>query len=117
MRSSKARTPTGTDPWPGFARRNRTMAGWLALDPLYALDDGLIDHLRHHVPGLFAAGEEAFERDLARATGGGFFFGRQAVADALPPAPDDPDLGPVDALLRATAEDILADQGKSARVA
>src|SRR5262249_1783629 len=108
---------TGADPWPGFARRNRTRAPWLAVDPLYALDDGLIDQLCHHAPGLFAAGEEAFERDLARATGGGFFFGPRAVTDALLRAPDDPDLGPADARLPQTAEDILADQGKSARVA
>src|SRR5262249_5126035 len=63
------------------------------------------------------AGEEAFERDLARATGGGFFFGRRAVTDALLRAPDDLNTGPADARLRATAGHILADQGKSPRLA
>ena len=68
----------GIAAWKEFAGRHKGNPH-LPADPLYALPEGLIDILIAEVPELFGVGEKAFERDLARTTGGGLFSRRRVV--------------------------------------
>ena len=70
-------TPESPDihAWEAFAERH---AGnpFLGLDPLYALSEPIIDAIGRESPGFFDAGQERFERDLARTAHFGFFLRR-----------------------------------------
>ena len=106
--------PSGSEykAWAEFAGRHRGHPH-LAHDPLYSLPEGLIDSIVGLAPGVFSEQEVAFERDLAKATGGGLFFRRRAVPCLLLPRSVD---GPPDALdrrVRDARADLLKDRGIS----
>lgn len=76
--------------WLAFSKKHPGNS-LLELDTLCALPEPLIDIILSEMPGFFCQEEEAFERDLARAPGDGFFlrhpFGypptdRPSLADA-----------------------------------
>jgi hypothetical protein len=75
MAGGKTKNPEPRRVWEKFARRQRNHP-LLAVDPLYALTDKLIDILTAEVPGLFSERDLAFERDLARTVSGGFYYQR-----------------------------------------
>src|SRR5262245_24431605 len=60
--------------WRAFSRRHRGNS-FLEYESLYALSEPLIDAILAEVPGFFA-GQEEFERDLARTASFGFFHQR-----------------------------------------
>ena len=53
---------------------------FLAADPLYALTEDVVTAVADRIPKFFSAPDEAFERDLARTSGAGFFYG-QIIGD------------------------------------
>jgi hypothetical protein len=72
-----AKSPKNSaDPiWITFRKRH---AGnpFLEFDPLYALREDVIEHIKHCIPNFFSDVQESFERDLARTAMHGFFLGR-----------------------------------------
>lgn len=60
--------------WHAFAARHPGHR-FLTEDPIYALTEEVITALGEEVPGFLTAADEAFERDLSRTAGGGFFHG------------------------------------------
>jgi hypothetical protein len=84
-------------PWDDFARRHHGNT-FLGQNPLYALPEALIDALAREMPDFWTEAEAAFEHDLTRTAGGGFFHRRPFPSPLGPP--------PIDARQQRTAETI-----------
>lgn len=65
------------DPDPGWVEMQRRHPDhpWLGEDPIYALSEDLIAAIEREIPDFFSEQEAAFERDLSRLGGAGFFWG------------------------------------------
>jgi hypothetical protein len=77
--------------WIEFARRN---AGnpFLEHDPLYSLNEPLIECIKGELPDFFSAEQEGFERDLINSASFGF-FNRQAIGITAKERVPDPQTG------------------------
>jgi len=87
LKEQFAQRPQESRAWRRFERLHRGHPA-LKEDTVYALPEGLIDAIKKEIPGFFTPEEEAFERNLAKLSGGGFFL-RQPFSHPVMPAPTD----------------------------
>jgi hypothetical protein len=82
----------GQDPSPNYTALVEAYPGHPALkqETIYAIPTPLIDAISREVHDFFSAGDEAFERKLARLAGTGFFLGRPINYPPLYAAPVHP---------------------------
>lgn len=59
----------------------------LRAETIYSIPGGLIDAVKEAIPDFFSPAEEAFERDLARLSGSGFFM-KRPIRHPFLPGPD-----------------------------